>query len=316
MGPILEEEELAAIRAAMGQATPLAPSSSSVFSNTAPTSVALIAEDRAASQARPNALRLAARWARTAARTIARQGFKVEVHVHDAEIVDASALRDELARCSVQVIAGQGRASSLILAVGGPLIEDVAARALGSAPSGAGASDRAPSAVAMSLFAPTAQNLARGLADAWLEEQGCRASLVTDAAQAGRAVTDVTGAVAVAVTLQVSGATSGQLRFLARPETLFVAPAPAEAVAVPSSVIDDILGGVRVELAVELGTARLSMRELGALKPGSVIALDRFIDDRLPIRCQGVVVAEGRAMVARNNMAVEIAGPHSDKGAA
>jgi flagellar motor switch/type III secretory pathway protein FliN len=310
---LLEEDEVAAIRAAMTQSA-AAPSDARAIdlaqASTAASAaaVALIAEDRAASHARPNAIRLATRWARSAARLLVRQGLKVEVHILGAEIVDGTALRDELARCALQAVQGQGRPSPLVIAVSGRVIEASAARILGAEPTVPSNADRPPSAVAMSLFQPTAVALARTLAEAWDEEQSCKAAPIADPAAVSRAVAEVTSGVAVSVTLGIVGPTSGQLRFLARPETLFVAPAPADAVPVAAGVIDDILGGVKVDLAVELGTARLTMRELAALKPGSIIALDRFVDDRLPIRCQGVVVAQGRAMVALNNMAVEIVG--------
>src|SRR5262245_40823742 len=92
---MLEADELAAIREAMGQVTK-APSPGAV-QNVDASPVAIIAEDRAVVQARPNGIKLANRWARGARKAIQRlTGAKVELDLVGADSVDSASLRDEI----------------------------------------------------------------------------------------------------------------------------------------------------------------------------------------------------------------------------
>jgi flagellar motor switch/type III secretory pathway protein FliN len=83
---------------------------------------------------------------------------------------------------------------------------------------------------------------------------------------------------------------------------------PVEAVPAPPGAIENALGAVPIEVRVELGKAQMSMSEFSSLRPGAVVALDRFVDDPLPVRCAGVIKATGRALVSRGVLAVEING--------
>ena len=71
-------------------------------------------------------------------------------------------------------------------------------------------------------------------------------------------------------------------------------------------VIDEALGAVPVQLRVELGRLHMTLAEFAALTPGTVLPMDKFIDDPLPVRIGGRLKAWGRAMVARGAIAVEI----------
>jgi flagellar motor switch protein FliM len=311
---MLEAEELAAIRAAMGQAAQAPASTPASADGPDGTPVALIAEDRAAVQARPNGIKLANRWARAAKRQLARMtGAKVDIDVLGAESVDVASLRDELTLAWGGGVIAAGRTGALVVGISGPMIESLAARMLGAPHEEGPPSERAPSSVAMRLFRPAGEIILRALTEAWQEEQSCEAALLDDA-QALRARNDVLGTgVVLSVSLAVRGATSGQIRLVGRPETLIAPAARVDAVAGANALIQQVLGDVPVEVSVELGRAAMTMGAFGALRPGAVITLDRFVDDLLPVRVQGVVKAAGRAMVARNAMAVEIADPRKAK---
>ena len=313
---MLEAEEVAAIRAAMGQAAQ-APSSEPGPDKDA-TPVALIAEDRAAVQARPNGLKLASRWARVLKKNLSRlTGGKLDVDVLGAESVEAVAIRDDVVLAWSDCVAASDRAGALLVTITGPLIEILAARLLGAVlQEGVATSDRAPSSVALRLFQPAGEAILRTLAEAWREEQGCVAT-VLDEPKAGKARAElVGGGMMLMVSLGIRGSATGQIRILARPETL-IAPAPVvDAIPAAPGVIERTLGEVPVDVSVELGRSRVTMSEFAQLRPGSVITLDRFVDDPLPVSVQGVVKACGRAMVARNAMAVEIAAPRKESEAA
>ena len=83
-------------------------------------------------------------------------------------------------------------------------------------------------------------------------------------------------------------------------------PALPRASAAPTGALHEALGAVPIELRVELGRAFITAGAFAALGPGAVLALDRFVDDLLPVACGGVVTAFGRAQIARGAMAIEI----------
>jgi len=304
---MLEADEVAAIREAMGQVVQ-APTPGAMLAARDATPVALIAEDRAVVQARPNGIKLATRWARAAKKQIQRMtGAKVELDLLGADSVEAASLRDELVSAWTGAVATTDRQpAALCVAVSGPMIETLAARFLGAPATEEGTADRPPSAVALRLFQPVGEALLRSLSEAWHEEQGCNSGPVDDLREIRTRQELLGSGIVLLVTLAVRGGANGQIRMLSRPEAL-IAPAPrVEAVAAAAGLIHATLGLVPVEIAVELGRARLTMNELAAMRPGVVITLDRFVDDLLPIRCQGVIKAWGRAMVSRSTMAVEV----------
>src|SRR5262249_39584141 len=95
---MLEAEEVAAIREAMGQAAQMPETATSgPAAERDATPIALIAEDRAAVQARPNGLKLASRWGRLTKKLLGRMtGAKIDLDVLGAESVEAASLRDEM----------------------------------------------------------------------------------------------------------------------------------------------------------------------------------------------------------------------------
>ena len=303
----LDPNELAAIRAAIAPAA--TPSRAQVHEGEADASpIALIADDRAAESARPNGLRIGTRWSTAARSTLLRLcGAKVEIDVLAADTVDGAALRDELSGAWLRCIAVTGRRGSAMVAVSGGMIEALAGCLLGATVDATGAASRPPSPTSLRVFAPVGDAIVVALASAWNDEQSAEVVSAGGAQAADawrRELGD--GDLVVVLTLEVKGAVSGVIRLIARPELLVQPAAVVEAVPAPPGAIEEALGEVPVEMRVELGRLRMSMADLAALKPGTVLPMSKFIDDPLPVRVGGRLKAWGRAMVARGVVAVEI----------
>ena len=68
----------------------------------------------------------------------------------------------------------------------------------------------------------------------------------------------------------------------------------------------DLLLDVPLEVSVELGRSRLSIQNLLALGPGSVIELDKLAGEPLDILVNGRLVARGEAVVVNDKFGVRI----------
>jgi flagellar motor switch protein FliN len=68
----------------------------------------------------------------------------------------------------------------------------------------------------------------------------------------------------------------------------------------------DMLKHVEVALEVKIGAATLSVAELFALKAGSVLTLNRAVDEPVEILLNGKVVAAGHLAVSGENLGVRI----------
>lgn len=303
----LDPNELAAIRAAIApSATPSRQAAIEGTGDAQP--VALIADDRAAESARPNGLRIGTRWSNSARSALLRLcGAKADIEVLAADTVDGSALRDELSGAWLRCVSVTGRRGSALVAVSGSMIETLAACLLGATVDSQTAAQRPPSTTSLRIFTPVGDALVQALGVAWNEEQSCEVVGSTSAQAADtwrRELGD--GDLVVVLTLEVKGAISGVVRLIARPELLVAPAVSVEAVAAPKGAIEEALGSVPVQLRVELGRLRMTLAELAALTPGTVLPMDRFIDDPLPVRIGGRLKAWGRAMVSRGAVAVEI----------
>lgn len=307
-GPILDAQELEAIRNAI-RAAGRAPVPAPDGSGDDAVPIPLIADDRAAERVRPTGSKLAARWTVAARTRVMRLlGIKLQFEVTGVEIIEGASVREELTQTWNCALDPTGRPGAAMISVGGPVVEALSSVLLGASIDDASLSEpRPPSHTAVRLFTPVGEMIASALTEVWREEQGCRVEVVTDELrtdQVMRALSDLE--VVVAVTLSISGPTRGQARLIARPETLVMPVTKVDAVPAPAGAIEDALGAVPIEVRVELGSARLTMKEFSALRPGSVLGLDRFVDDPLPVSCGGVIKATGRALVTRGVIAVEI----------
>ena len=80
-------------------------------------------------------------------------------------------------------------------------------------------------------------------------------------------------------------------------------PAAANA---PASRRLELLLDVPLELSVELGRTRMSIQELLALGPGSVIELDKVAGEPLDILVNDRLVARGEAVVVNDKFGIRI----------
>ena len=67
-----------------------------------------------------------------------------------------------------------------------------------------------------------------------------------------------------------------------------------------------LLADVPVELSVELGRSRLTMRELLGLVPGSVVALDHPANASVDVLVNGKLIARGEVVVIEGESAVRV----------
>jgi flagellar motor switch protein FliN/FliY len=67
-----------------------------------------------------------------------------------------------------------------------------------------------------------------------------------------------------------------------------------------------LIQGVKVRLAASLGSSSLTVAELFALKDGSVLKLDRAIDEPVDVMLEGQVIARGRLVAVDDNFGVSI----------
>ena len=78
-----------------------------------------------------------------------------------------------------------------------------------------------------------------------------------------------------------------------------------ESPAVPARGVE-LLHGVAMEVTVELGRTRLSVRELLALTPGDVLELDRAAGSPADLLVNGRLIARGEVVVVDEDFALRV----------
>ena len=63
-----------------------------------------------------------------------------------------------------------------------------------------------------------------------------------------------------------------------------------------SALGDKTLGEIPIEVTVELGRTKLSLREILDLKEGSIVELDRLAGEPLDLKVGGQLVAQGEVV--------------------
>jgi len=133
----------------------------------------------------------------------------------------------------------------------------------------------------------------------------------------GRKLTSTVEAAAVAVPLQ-HGAEVAAVLFVgnlvpvassAAPsatEPVEVGDRPGSAPAAPAARGVELLHGVSMEVTVELGRTRLSVRELLALTPGDVLELDRAAGSPADLLVNGRLIARGEVVVVDEDFALRV----------
>jgi flagellar motor switch protein FliN/FliY len=133
---------------------------------------------------------------------------------------------------------------------------------------------------------------------------------------AGAALADLVASATVAVPL-LAGAVPAAVVVL----TVAPTSAPASGTVAPAPVANaamrgvELLHGVAMEVTVELGRTRMSVRELLALCPGDVLELDRAAGSPADLLVNGRLIARGEVVVVDEDFALRVteivAQPHA-----
>jgi len=67
-----------------------------------------------------------------------------------------------------------------------------------------------------------------------------------------------------------------------------------------------LIQDIDVRLTVELGRAKMTLREVLALGEGSVVTLDRLVDEPLDILVNGKLIARGEVVAEGNRFGLRI----------
>lgn len=68
----------------------------------------------------------------------------------------------------------------------------------------------------------------------------------------------------------------------------------------------ELIGHVSVDLVAEIGSAKLSVSKLFALKAGEVLALQQTVSEPIILRLNGKAVARGELVAVDDNFGVKI----------
>lgn len=275
------------------------------------TPIALIADDREGERARPRALALANRWAPLISSRVKRAfNLDLEVAVEEAAVSDGSYLSRDLPTAWSRCLSIDAGKELMIVSVGGPLVEVVAAILLGAKMDEEEEplpEDRAPSPVAKKIFTRGGKLVIGALLELFREDDPRPIETIEDANASEKRWRELSDSDPLIVTtLKVEAPVAGTIRLIGTPEAFVPPRLEKSGPTVPRHVIADALANVRVDLVVELGGARLPMREVRGLGPGSLIKLDRSMSEPVPVRCSGVEKARGQVISHNGNFAVEI----------
>lgn len=297
----LNNEEYAAIREAMGE---YGIRLGDVVIEAVP--VALIAEDRAAERAIPDGQKIVERWVPELRHVLARVfGKDLEFTPGMAEIVDQTGFKRATTHSWLLRLTVEGRRGAGFMCVSGPILEATAVQRVGGeAVIGLA---RAPSLTVLALFSPVGRALATALRESWKEVQEALIDFSEDEILIEETRRTLERAkISVVVEIQIKGNVEGTIRLVVPPEILAAPPRRLDATPAQPGAIEQALGEVPSMVQVEMGKVAMPLRGLLDLKPGMVLTLDRFVGDPLPVTCGGVHVAQGRAILSRGVLAVEI----------
>jgi flagellar motor switch protein FliN/FliY len=89
------------------------------------------------------------------------------------------------------------------------------------------------------------------------------------------------------------------------PEALS-AEAPKAAAGGGGRIDLDLLMDVQVQLSVEIGRARLPIKELLALNQGSIVSLDRDVGEPLDLMINGTLIARGEVVESEGRFGLRL----------
>lgn len=79
-----------------------------------------------------------------------------------------------------------------------------------------------------------------------------------------------------------------------------------EAASLDSNPNLDVILNIPVQVSLELGKAKMDLRELLQLGQGSVVELERMIDEPLDVLVNGALVARGEVVVVDNKFGIRL----------
>ncbi len=130
------------------------------------------------------------------------------------------------------------------------------------------------------------------------------ASVGAGQALSGADLASAIGRAAVAVPLTADGVVLAVLFMGAPAATAAAAPTSVRG-ATPARGVE-LLHGVAMEVTVELGRTRLSVRDLLALTPGDVLELDRAAGSPADLLVNGRLIARGEVVVVDEDFALRV----------
>ena len=83
----------------------------------------------------------------------------------------------------------------------------------------------------------------------------------------------------------------------------------------PSADTDTFLGGIPVEVVVELGRKTMLIREVAALKPGDIVDLEQTVDSPLDIRVGDKLLAKGELVMVNGRVGLRVTEMPGRRGA-
>ena len=94
------------------------------------------------------------------------------------------------------------------------------------------------------------------------------------------------------------------LNEVAEPAPTTAAPAATEAAA--PAALSPFLHRIPVTLTLEAGSARITLQELSALTPDSVVALDTVVGEPLTIKVNGTAIGKGEVVVTGESYGLKV----------
>jgi flagellar motor switch protein FliM len=159
------------------------------------------------------------------------------------------------------------------------------------------------------LIAGLATGIVRALSDALASSLGM--TLACRSAELHDATVDSAPIACLLELGEPEGAVVGRVAILLAKEPLLAACPEAEP---PSAATDprvaSVLEGVELDLVAELGSLRLSLREVARLGVGDTLRLDAAVGATVSVRAEGCELFRGRPTTSGGRIALKIAGGH------
>lgn len=88
--------------------------------------------------------------------------------------------------------------------------------------------------------------------------------------------------------------------------------APTAAAAPEPASLSPFLHRIPVTLTLEAGSARITLQELSALTPDSVVALDTLVGEPLTIKVNGTAIGKGEVVVSGESYGLKVLELHTN----